>query len=101
MVQRKTILRDSRRFITYGSKRRKHSEVLDEIDLQINHNRQRIPHTDPGTDWQTSNLFSDLSESSLTTSFGSLDFMPYWGRVSVKFKGVYNKCVMEKKMELL
>lgn len=51
MVQRKTILRDSQRFITHGSKKRKHSEVLDEIDLQINHYRQWIPHIDADANW--------------------------------------------------
>lgn len=50
MAQGKTILRDSRWFITHGTEGRKHSEVLDEIDLQINHYRQRIPLTDPAAD---------------------------------------------------
>lgn len=75
MVQRKTILRDSWRFITHGSKRRKHSEVFDEIDLQINHYRQRIPHSDAGADWQSSNLLSDCQTK--TTCLGGMDIMPY------------------------
>lgn len=99
MVKRKTILRDSRRFITHGSKRRKHSEVLDEIDLQINHYRRRIPHIDAGADWQTSNLLSDCqTEPTFTTCLGSLDFMPRWGEVRVQLK-VYNKNVEKKEEE--
>lgn len=56
MVQRKTILRNLWRFITRGSKSRKHSGVFDEIDLKIDRYRQRIPRIDAGGDWQTSNL---------------------------------------------
>lgn len=81
----------------------KHSEVLDEIDLQINHYRQRNPHIDAGADWQTSHLLSDCQdEPTLTTCLGSLDFMPHWGEVSVKLKVVYNTNVgKKKKMGLL
>lgn len=50
MVQRKTIFKGFTTVYNPWFQEEKTQEVLDEIDLQINHYRQWIPHIDADTD---------------------------------------------------